>query len=230
MSELKALSFSRQNEILDPEVAAATHVTICGLGTVGSNAAVQLAKMGVGSLHLIDDDEVEDANLPSQAYRLKDIGRSKVEALTEIISETSDFCQVRSDQVRLYGGEVFEDGPVILAVDDMDARKNILELSVADRPSHDLLIDGRMAGKIFQLLAFDPNNTELKDKWLNEHWFPQDEAHELPCGGRTVSFVGAISGGMIASYICRHLSKEESARKLPFFYQTDFDSFRSFTN
>lgn len=223
MTDLQKISFTRQNEILDPETAANTHVTICGLGTVGSNAAVELARMGVGSLHLIDDDVVEDANIPSQAYRLKDIGRPKSEALAEIISEVSDFCEVRADQVRLYGGEVFEEGPVVLAVDDMDARKNILELSVADRASHNLIVDGRMAGKHFQLIAFDPSDAEAKDKWVNEHWFPQDDAVELPCGGRTVSFVGAISGGMIASYVCRGVNDNS----VPFFFQTDFDHYRS---
>lgn len=225
MTELQKISFTRQNEILDPEVAANTHVTICGLGTVGSNAAVELARMGIGSLYLVDDDTVEDANIPSQAYRLKDIGRPKAEALAEIVAEVSDFCEVRADVAKLYGGEVFEDGPVILAVDDMDARKNILELSVADRANHSLIIDGRMAGKLFQLIAFDPSDAVKKDRWINEYWFPQEEAVELPCGGRTVSFVGAIAGGMIASYICRH--KNEESNSVPFFYQTDFDSYRS---
>jgi molybdopterin/thiamine biosynthesis adenylyltransferase len=220
---MSQISYGRQTDILDPEVARDTHVTIVGLGTVGSNAAVELAKMGVGSMHLIDGDVVESHNLPSQRYLVSDLGREKATALADRVREVNDFVNVNAEVAMLAGGEVFEDGPVILAVDDMEVRKNVLELSVAYRPNHPLVIDGRMGGKMMQVLAFDGSDTSAVDWWMSQHYFPQDQAHPIPCGGRTVSFVGAYMGGLIASYVCLHLSGLEPPR----YFQTDLDTFQA---
>jgi hypothetical protein len=218
---MSSISYGRQTDILDPDVARATHVTVIGLGTVGSHAAVELAKMGIGSLHLIDGDVVESHNLPSQRFIVSDLDRPKADACADRVSEVNDFVQVRSEQLMLSGGEVFDDGPVILAVDDMDARKNIIDLSIGYRPNHPLIIDGRMGGKMMQLLAFDPSDPDALNWWTSQHYFPQADAHPIPCGGRTVSFVGAYIGGLISAYICRHLG----GQSVPRYFQTDLDTF-----
>jgi molybdopterin/thiamine biosynthesis adenylyltransferase len=215
------VSYGRQTEILDPQLAKECHVTICGLGTIGSHAAMELARMGVGSLHLIDGDVVEAHNLPSQAYNLSDLGRPKSEALQEHVEAVSDHITVRSEQVMLTGGEFFDAGPVILAVDNMDARKTILETSVVDQPDKTLLIDGRMGGKGLQLLAFNPCTDTEVAAWHDEFWFPQADAAPIPCGGRSVSFIGSFTGGMIASYVCRHLN----GKAVPGFFMIDLDNY-----
>jgi hypothetical protein len=215
------VAYGRQADILDPAKAAATHVTVIGLGTIGSHAALELARMGIGSLSVIDADQVEAHNLPSQAYGLSDLGRPKAEALAEQLGSVSDHLTVRAEARMAFGGEAFDPGPVILAVDQMETRRELLELSLADRPAHPLLIDGRMAGKMWQLLAFDPSDRSTVDRWLAEHYFPQSAAHPLPCGGRSVSFIGAFTGALIASYVCRQIMGSE----VPFFAMGDLDSY-----
>lgn len=221
---MSQISYGRQTDLLDPEVAEATHVTVCGLGTVGSHAAVELARMGVGSLHLIDGDVVEAHNLPSQAFEVADLGRTKAQACADRVQAVSDHAQVRAEQAMLLGGEFFDAGPVILAVDSMDARKAILDGSVAYQPDKTLVIDARMGGKGLQLLAFDPSDDIALTKWQDEHFFSQADATAIPCGGRTVSFIGAYVGGILASYICRHIA----GKPVPAFFQTDLDSFTVF--
>jgi len=215
------VSYSRQTDILDPHLAKSCHVTICGLGTIGSHAAMELARLGVGSLHLIDGDVVEAHNLPSQAYNLADLDRPKAEALEEHVKAVSDHITVRAEQTMLQGGEFFDAGPVILAVDNMDARKAILDNSVAYQPDKTLVIDGRMGGKNLQLLAFDPSDDAALSVWHDEYWFPQEDAAPIPCGGRSVSFIGSFTGGMIASYVCRHLN----GKAVPAFYMIDLDNY-----
>jgi hypothetical protein len=217
---MSQVSFTRQAAILDPQVAKESHVTVCGLGTVGSHAAVELARMGVGSLTVIDGDVVEAHNLPSQAYTLADIDRPKAVALAERIAAVSE-AEVQIEEKMLAGGEVFAPGPVVLAVDNMEVRKDVLELSVANIIDHPLVIDGRMGGKMWQLLAFDPSEPDNVQRWLDGYYFPQDEAAEIPCGGRTVSFIGSFIGGMIASYVCRGLNGQE----VPFSLAGDLDSY-----
>lgn len=56
-------------------------VGIAGCGGLGSNAAVALARAGVGRLILVDHDRVELSNLNRQHYFQSDVGRVKVEAL-----------------------------------------------------------------------------------------------------------------------------------------------------
>ena len=60
----------------------ATEVTIIGAGGLGSNIAEQLARVGVGTINLIDPDHLEQSNIPRVygAYEA-DIGVPKVEAL-----------------------------------------------------------------------------------------------------------------------------------------------------
>ncbi len=62
-------------------------VGIAGAGGLGSNAAMMLARSGVGALVLIDGDRVEARNLIRQHYFPRHIGMLKVEALAEQILE-----------------------------------------------------------------------------------------------------------------------------------------------
>ncbi len=54
-----------------------------GLGGLGSNIAISLARIGVGELLLIDYDVVEPSNLNRQQYFIDDIGKLKTDAMIE---------------------------------------------------------------------------------------------------------------------------------------------------
>src|SRR5512133_1850392 len=57
-------------------------VGIAGCGGLGSNAAVALARAGVGTLIIADHDVVEASNLNRQHYFVQDIGLKKIDALS----------------------------------------------------------------------------------------------------------------------------------------------------
>lgn len=69
-------------------------VAVAGLGGLGSQVAIMLARCGVGTLHLIDFDVVEVSNLNRQAYRIGHIGKRKVDALAEEIRTIQPYCKV----------------------------------------------------------------------------------------------------------------------------------------
>ena len=71
-----------------------TRVCILGLGGLGSNVAVLLARSGIGSLKLVDFDIVEASNLNRQQYRISHIGIKKTEAMKNIIREINPFVEV----------------------------------------------------------------------------------------------------------------------------------------
>ena len=62
-------------------------VAICGLGGLGSNIAIALARAGVGHLHLIDFDRIDISNLNRQQYFVRQLGLFKTEALRDNLKE-----------------------------------------------------------------------------------------------------------------------------------------------
>ena len=74
----KALEL-RQGKVLQQKFSAAT-IAVCGLGGLGSNIAVSLARAGIGKLILIDFDRVDVTNLHRQQYKASQIGMYKTEA------------------------------------------------------------------------------------------------------------------------------------------------------
>jgi len=72
-----------------------SHVTVIGLGGVGSWAAEALARTAVGELTLIDMDEVCVSNTNRQLHALDaNVGRAKVDVLAERIKQINPQCRV----------------------------------------------------------------------------------------------------------------------------------------
>lgn len=69
-------------------------VAVCGLGGLGSNIAVSLARTGIGKLILIDFDRVDISNLNRQQYKADQIGCYKAEALAANLLEISPYTKL----------------------------------------------------------------------------------------------------------------------------------------
>lgn len=79
-----------------------SRVVVLGCGGLGSWAATGLTLGGVGHLTLIDDDTVELSNLNRQLlFRTADIGRSKVEAAAESLTNLDPALEVHAIKQRL---------------------------------------------------------------------------------------------------------------------------------
>ena len=76
-------------------------VCILGLGGLGSNVAVLLARSGIGYLKLVDFDIVEASNLNRQQYRISHIGIKKTEAIKTIIKEINPFVEVKTLDIKV---------------------------------------------------------------------------------------------------------------------------------
>lgn len=74
-------------------------VAICGLGGLGSNIAVSLARAGIGKLILVDFDKVDISNLHRQQYKADQVGRFKTEALAENLREIAPYIKVETHAV-----------------------------------------------------------------------------------------------------------------------------------
>lgn len=79
---LPQVDIQGQQNLLD------AHVMIIGLGGLGAPVSMYLAAAGVGTLTLVDDDQVELSNLQRQiVHGQGDIGRRKVESAADRLRE-----------------------------------------------------------------------------------------------------------------------------------------------
>lgn len=74
---------------------AGLHVTIFGIGGVGSWCTEALARSGVGHITIVDPDNVAMSNINRQMPALySTVGRPKVEVVAERISDINPLCEV----------------------------------------------------------------------------------------------------------------------------------------
>ena len=105
--EMRQALEKRQGKELQQHFFAAT-VGICGLGGLGSNIAISLARAGVGKLILIDFDKVDVTNLHRQQYKASQIGRYKTEALSENLKEIAPYVELETHTTRMTEQNVVE--------------------------------------------------------------------------------------------------------------------------
>ena len=79
----------------------AAQVAVVGLGGLGSNIAILLARMGISHLHLIDFDKVDVSNLHRQQYFVEQVGLCKTEALASTLRKINPYIKLKLSCVKL---------------------------------------------------------------------------------------------------------------------------------
>jgi len=72
-----------------------THVLLIGTGALGSAVAEQLAKSGIGSLTLVDAENLSSANLSRHTLGAESLGQSKAKRLADKIKTSWPTCSVK---------------------------------------------------------------------------------------------------------------------------------------
>lgn len=145
----------------------AAKVCICGLGGLGSNIAIMLARAGIGRLHIIDFDRVDITNLNRQQYRVAQLGKFKTEALKETLSEIMPYVEVvydtvRIDDINMY--ELLKDDDIICEAFDNPYAKAMLVNGVLEHfPEKYLVAASGMAG------MGSPN--DIRTRRLSDHFY-----------------------------------------------------------
>jgi molybdopterin-synthase adenylyltransferase len=212
------VDYRRQALIANPRLLSAIPVHIVGMGTVGSNAAYHLARLGIKNFTIYDADRVEAHNIPSQQFDHADIGNLKVEAAYRQILRSAPDASVDVVAEFADGTEQME-GIVILGLDSMDARREVFAMACEYQPQVKRVIDIRMAGNTAQAFTINPCDPEAVAAYKLFD-FNNDLAAELPCGGESVSYVGPWSGVLAANLVRQHAMEED----VPFSVTVDFGS------
>lgn len=206
------MNYTRQLDILGPGDIIFP-VTIIGCGGIGCITAVSLAKLGCPDITLMDDDMVEDHNLPNQFFRICDLGKPKVIACKEIIKDFSPDCQVTAITEKFDGSQSLS-GIIISGLDTMSARKMVWE-KVKYNIDVPLYIDGRLGGEIMQVFTVRPCQIEDVEFYEDEeNLFPDEEAVQLPCTARAIMYTGFGIACLIGSQMKKWLRGEVYHRRI----------------
>lgn len=125
-------------------------VAVAGLGGLGSNIAVMLARSGVGHLLLVDFDVVDITNLNRQMYMIPQIGKKKTDALTDILNQVNPYLEYESVCVRVTPDnvrELFDGYDIVCEAFDHPAQKAMLVQEVLSQCKNTIVVSGNgMAG------------------------------------------------------------------------------------
>ena len=125
-------------------------VGIAGLGGLGSNAAVSLARSGIGKLVLIDFDRVEFSNLNRQAYFLEHVSMYKTEAIADIIHRINPFISIELSRTTITAEncmKLFENVSLVIeAVDGAETKEMIIEAILTESETIPVIAGSGIAG------------------------------------------------------------------------------------
>jgi molybdopterin/thiamine biosynthesis adenylyltransferase len=136
-------------------------VLVIGAGGLGAPALLYLAAAGVGTIGVIDDDEVENSNLQRQViHRYDDIGLPKVQSAQKAMVAQNPDVEIHPYHRRLsedIASDLFAEYDLVLdGTDNFDTRYLVNRTAVAlGKP----LISGALSQWEGQLSVFDPTNS-----------------------------------------------------------------------
>lgn len=156
----------RHGKNLQQKFANAT-VAVCGLGGLGSNISISLARAGIGRLILIDFDRVDVTNLHRQQYKAAQIGRLKTEALAENLREIAPYIKIDPITAKITDENLvrlLHDADIICEAFDNPVAKAMLCNGVLENlPDKFLIAASGMAG------MGTPNS--IKTRKITEHFY-----------------------------------------------------------
>jgi sulfur carrier protein ThiS adenylyltransferase len=184
----------------DPRVLAALRaatVGIAGAGGLGSNAAISLARAGVGRLIVADFDRVEPSNLNRQQYTVRQIGRLKVEALEENVRAANPFCEVVAHAVRVTARNVrrlFGAVDVLVeAFDRAQTKRMLIDAWLALHPDRPIVAASGLAGY--------GQNRKLHTRRMGSLYVCGDEASECSAGISPMAPRAAVVANLQANLV-----------------------------
>jgi len=194
----------RHGEKLQMKFSSAT-VAICGLGGLGSNIAISLARAGIGKLILIDFDRVDITNLHRQQYKVNQIGKYKTDALSENLKEIAPYIELEThtesvteenDAHLLRGADI-----ICEAFDDAECKAMLTNLVLETMPDKYFVAASGMAG-------MGSANTIQTRRVMSQFYLCGDEESDVQSEGSLVASRVMLCAAHQAHTVLRILAGE----------------------
>ena len=151
-------------------------IAICGLGGLGSNIAIALARAGIGKLLLIDFDRVDITNLHRQQYKANQIGLYKADALAENLLEIAPYTETETVTTKITAEnftDLLKDADIVCeAFDNAESKAMLVNGVLEQLPLCYLVAASGMAG-------MDTPNTIKTRKVMKRFYLCGDEVSDV---------------------------------------------------
>ena len=151
-------------------------IAVCGLGGLGSNIAITLARAGIGKLLLIDFDRVDITNLHRQQYKANQIGFYKADALAENLSEIAPYTEIQTVTAKITEEnftDLLKDADIVCeAFDNAESKAMLVNGVLEQLPDCYLVAASGMAG-------MDTPNTIKTRKIMKRFYLCGDETSDV---------------------------------------------------
>lgn len=205
-------------------------IVLGGCGGIGSNVAFQLARMIPANITIYDDDTVEAVNMAGQLFSYKDIGKSKVGAIADMILQYTSMRQINAIDKKFT--DQTEPGDIMICgFDSMRARKtffkswlsHIKNKSMEERAKC-LLIDGRLSIDTLQVLCIKGDDDYNINRYQREFLFSDSQADETICSMKQTTYLACMIGSLIVNLFTNFIAGTLNPvipYDLPFFTEYD---------
>ena len=189
---------------------------IVGCGAIGSSVATQLARLGADQFYLYDFDKVAIENVGVSQYVNEDINKNKVTALRQHLwnISTNISIGISVDKFKYYEGT--KDDILVLGLDSMSARMEIVKIitKCPDKPL--FVIDGRMGAEQYQQYIYD----NITVKKYEKDWYSDEDSDPEPCTRKATSYCSNMSGSFISNSIKNIVMKQPYFKEIVFNFST----------
>lgn len=179
-------------------------VAIAGIGGMGSNVAVILARLGIGHLHIVDFDVVELSNINRQVYTMHDIGNPKTISLLNILKKINPFIKITFDNTIVDEKnivDIFKDYKYICECFDKAENKAFFTNEILEKcPDSYIVACSGMAG-------LETSNTIKTRKITSKFYVCGDEETDVDVYNTIMSPRVAICAGHQANMMLRLINK-----------------------
>lgn len=201
--------FSRHEPKVLASLRKAT-VGIAGAGGLGSNAAIALARAGVGRLIIADFDRIEPSNLNRQQYSVNQVGLRKVKALRANLEQMAPFTEVVIHEVKINPeniGRIFGAADVLIeAFDKAEEKGMLINGWLTLRPDKPVIAASGLAGY--------GGNSKLKTQKMGNLYLCGDGASECGPGISPMAPRVALVAGMQANLAVELLMKRKRRKNV----------------
>ena len=177
MKKLEKDFFAKHDPDILP-ILRASVVGIAGAGGLGSNAALALARAGIGKLIIADSDRIEITNLNRQQYTWSQIGKIKIEALVANLRKVnpfSDYVGIHRRITKKNAAEIFAEADILIeAFDRADQKQMLIETWIAHFPDRPIIAASGLSGF--------GENRKIRQRRIGDLYICGDEASESRAG------------------------------------------------
>jgi molybdopterin/thiamine biosynthesis adenylyltransferase len=195
-------------------------ITVGGVGTIGSNIAIPLARSAEHTILLYDDDIIDIVNLSGQMFSLKALGKHKAIVVRDLMLS---FTEISDRNVHVFTSRI-EDGTYVSPVcfscfDNMKARKAMFN-NWKKLDNKEIFIDGRMTIESYEVYSVTPDMIEQYEETL----FSDEDVPDQICSLKNTTHTGFLIAGRMMSAFTNHLANVATGipmREVPFKFRED---------